>query len=247
MKNCFLIFALLVISFFLYGQETHFDYETDFKVLRELSNDSGNILYYPHLIERFTGCDTTLTNAEILAMMIGFTENSNYKPYKTLTEEREMLSQLQDQKYEEAIRSSNSFLVHNPLNFTALITKSIAYIELARDSTEFHKNKFIMILDAVISSGTGTIENPYFVLNPMDGQILVRYIFGGSIGMMGSARDNNNNFLDMLEMSIEGQEPVHLYFQIDHATEKMFTPAERERMNQSFSSKKKGKKKDKHD
>lgn len=59
--------------------------------------------------------------------------------------------------------------------------------------------------------------NPYFVLGPRDGQILIKYVWGNSIGMMGSGEDVNGYFCDILSMNLKDGEK-QLYFNIDHAT-----------------------------
>jgi hypothetical protein len=242
MKNVLVFSIALIIGHLAFGQD-NFDYDKDFKVLLALSKDSTNTLFYPSLLDRFNNNDSTLTDREVVALMIGFTDNVNYKPYKTISEEREIMRLIEVEKYEEAIAACNAFLANNPLNFSALIEKGFAYMKLSKDSSEFHKTKFLKILDAVLSTGDGSKEKPFFVLNPGDGQVLIRYIFGGSIGMMGSGSDKNGNFLDILEMKIEGKEPVTLYFHINHATNKMFSSDELEQIEKSIdkSRKKKGK------
>jgi Domain of unknown function (DUF4919) len=74
---------ILAIGHLAFGQES-FDYDKDFKVLLELSKDSVDRLFYPRLLERFNKNDSTLTDREVVALMIGFADNVNYKPYQTL-------------------------------------------------------------------------------------------------------------------------------------------------------------------
>ena len=78
-----------------------------------------------------------------------------------------------------------------------------------------------MVVDAVLWSGDGSPSHPYFVLSPIDGQTIISYIFGGSIGKMASGHDSNGYFLDILEMEHEGHQPIMLYFNIDHATKEL--------------------------
>jgi hypothetical protein len=117
-----------------------------------------------------------------------------------------------------------------------------SHIKLLKDSSEFHKSKFLKIREAVLSTGDGSREVPFFVLNPIDGQILIKYIFGGAIGAMSSGRDKSGNFLDILAIETEGKEIVTLYFNINHATDKMFSPGGLEQMNKIIDKNKKKKK-----
>lgn len=198
-----------------------FDYHKDFKDLLSKSKDKNSEYYYPKLLERFNSNDSTLTNKDIIALQIGFTANKNYKPYQTIEKESEILELISDKKYKKAITKCNKLLKTNPMNFTALMEKGFAYMKLNKTDVLIHKERTMKIIRSIMWSGDGTIQRPYFVLSPMDGQTLIRYILGGSIGTMGSGRDKNGYFLDILEMKKDGKITTK-YFIIQHATDKMF-------------------------
>ena len=224
---------LLTIFSSVFGQDT-FNYHRDFKKILEQSQDKTSDYYYPTLLDRFNKNDSTLTDMEVLALQIGFTADQNYKPYQTTSTEREIKSLIGQKKYEDALAACNKFLKTNPVNFTALMEKSFSYMKLGKDSIEFHKAKFMKLLNSVMASGKGTYENPYFVLSPIDGQTLITHIFGGSIGTMGSGDDPNGYFVDILEMNREGKDPVTLYFNINHATDKMFSEEDLKKMEDAL-------------
>lgn len=148
--------------------------------------------------------------------MIGFTENENYKPYQNVDKEREILNLISEKKYEEALTKCNSLLETNPLNYAALMEKGFALWKLNDDKFEFYKKQYFKVLDAVLYSGDGSQNKAFFVLSPIDGQTIIRYVWQGSIGVMGSGSDENGNFLDILEMEKDG-ETVTVYFNIQHA------------------------------
>jgi hypothetical protein len=217
------ILTILMIAIFglSYGQD--FDYHRDFEALLMKSKDSSSTYFYSRLLERFNKLDRTLTNKEMLAFQIGFTDNLNYKPYQSINIEREILDLVKNEKYFEAINECNLFLKTNPVNFTALMEKGFAYMKLNNDSLSFYKEKFLKIYRSIKFSGDGSIEHPYFVLSPLDGQTLIQYLWGGSIGMMGSGNNPDGYFVDILEMKKDGKNPVTLYFNINHAKDKMFS------------------------
>jgi tetratricopeptide (TPR) repeat protein len=212
-------FAALFITTTAFGQD--FDYHRDFKDLLSKSKDKNSEYYYPKLLERFNSNDSTLTNKDIITLQIGFTANKNYKPYQTIDKEREILELISDKKYEKAIAECDKLLKTNPVNFTALIEKGFAYMKLNKPDASIHKERTMKIIHSIMWSGDGTIDRPYFVLSPIDGQTLIRYIMGGSIGTMGSGSDKNGYFLDILEMK-KDDKTVTKYFIIQHATDKMF-------------------------
>jgi hypothetical protein len=241
-KTTLITILLFSIGLVVFGQD-NFDYHTDFKSILEQSQDSTSSNYYPDLLNRFEENDSTLTVAELLALQIGFTANSNYKPYETITTEREIKSLIGQKKYEDAILVCDKLLKTNPVNFTALMEKSFSYMKLGKESSEFHKEKFMKLLKSVMASGSGTYENAYFVLSPIDGQTMITHIFGGSIGTMGSGADPNGYFVDILEMNKEGKDSITLYFNINHATDNMFSEDDLKKMEESIKKKKKKKNK----
>lgn len=214
-----IVFSAFSITNNVFGQD--FVYHRDFKDLLLKSKDKSSEYFYPKLLERFYSNDSTLTNKDIIALQIGFTASKEYKPYETIKQEREILDLISDKKYEQAIIECDKLLKTNPVNFTALIEKGFAYMKLKKSDASIHKGRTMKIIHSIMWSGDGTIDRPYFVLSPIDGQTLIIYILGGSIGTMGSGSDKNGYFLDILEMK-KDDKTVKKYFIIQHATDKMF-------------------------
>jgi len=223
--------VLLLLTTFYTTQAQNFDYKRDFETLLAQSKDAKSPYYYPTLLKRFNRADTTLTNKEVLALQIGYTSDPNYKPYQTLDTEREISRLIRDKNYPEALNLCNSFLKMNPVSFVALMEKGFAYMKLKKDSIAFHRDKLLLIYKSIEWSGDGSKEHPFFVLGPRDGQLVIRYIWNNQIGTMGSDRDANDYFLDVLEMKLKDEPPVTLYFNVNHAANKMFTPEQKKEMN----------------
>ena len=83
----FLIFALLLLGSRAYEQMTtdqtvapSFNYRRDFKSIFDSTQESSSPIYYHKLIRRFLDNDSSLTNPEVLALMIGYTNNPSFKP-----------------------------------------------------------------------------------------------------------------------------------------------------------------------
>lgn len=219
--------GLLLLLLSLSAQGQQFNYHRDFKQLLALSQDSNSSLYYPQLLKRFLQNDSTLTDAEVLALQIGHTVHPDYYPYKTLAEERRIRQLIQAQEYEAALAACNKLLQKNPLNLTALMEKSLASRQLGHGNPKVYRHQYLKLVSAVLSSGDGSAEQPFFVLNPLDGQTLIERVLGGSVGSMGSSTDPNDYYLDVLEFRKEGKEPVMLYFNVAHAHARMFSEEEK--------------------
>jgi hypothetical protein len=214
---------LALTGMHVFGQET-FNYHNDFKQILARTKDSKDELSYDKLLGRFRSNDTTLTDYEVLALLIGFTDKPQYKPYDDLTEERKVYALNDEGKYKEGLELANTFLATHPLSVKVLVEKSYAFNKLElKDSAQFYMYQAQRIFEAMYFSGSGIKkETPTFALGPADGQDYITRFLGQSIGIMGSGRDENGNFLDILEMKFDNGESGNLYFVIQHAVNRMF-------------------------
>src|SRR5260221_3666806 len=227
------------------AQSFEFNYNRDFKKILSETNDPANNLYYEKLVQRFKSNDTTFTNYQILALLIGFTDNVHFKPYDYLSIERRIYSLNGDGKYTDAILLADSLLRYVPVSQQALIETSYAHYKLNQmDSADYCMWKFREIMRTMSMTGDGlTPETAIFSLGPADGQNYIRKGLVSNIGAMGSGRDKQGNFLDILTASIVDEKTGEtrnqtMYFQIQHAVEKMFEPDE---LDQAIRKQKKGK------
>jgi len=225
MKLRFIIFTLL-ISTSVFGQERiDFDYSRDYeRILAETKVDTSNI-NFEKLFSRYLRVDSTLTNYEMIALQIGYTDNENYWPYQDIEIEREIWDLNEQGKYKKAIMKCNVLLKNNPFNLIGNREKSYAYRKLGQqDSSKVYINKFDLVTLSCLSSGDGkSYETSWFVLSPADGQWIIKLAFQSSICSMGSGRDNNGNFHDILGIQFKDSEDcMDLFFNIEHAANRMF-------------------------
>lgn len=216
-----LMVLILMVSLTTFGQEFEFDHNKDFEKILSETIDTSSTLHFDKLLKRFQYNDITLTDFQVLALLIGFTRNEHFKPYNYLTSEREIYALNDKGKYQEAIAKCDSFLVYVPISQQALIEKSYSFYKLAKaDSAQYYMWKFRKIMDAMGQSGDGlTPETAIFSLGPTDGQNFIEKYLSSGIGTMGSGRDKHGNFVDIIEATQEDgeQEGINLYFQIEHA------------------------------
>lgn len=200
-----------------------FNYNAHFDSIANLSNKKKSELNYDKLLARFELSDTTLSNFDILALMIGETQQEDYYPYDLVHVERRILSLAQNDELEGGLALCDSVLNVHPLNFTALLERAYILDKQGKVEEEsLAKYQFVSVLETILSSGDGTLSQPIFVLSPMDGQLLIRFVFGLQIGTMGSGEDEYGNFMDILEIVNEEEESMNMYFNIEHAVKRMF-------------------------
>jgi hypothetical protein len=225
MQKVILVFISLFV--FTISKAQHFNYHKDYERILAQTRDSGSVMYYPKLLKRFNRLDTTLNNYQMLVLMIGFTGQPNFKPYKYLSQEREIYDLNDEGKFDEALAYCDTFLAKYPLSQKALIEKSYAFHKKGmEDSSDYYSYKFTLIMRAMNWSGDGlTCETAIFSIGPADGQNFITKFKRAEIGLvMGSSRDKHSNFCDVLEMvkGKEGQEKkTTLYFGIQHASKTM--------------------------
>jgi hypothetical protein len=228
-----LFFALVTLGSFA---QNSFNYSSDFKKVLARTKDPENILSYDKLFKRYWANDTTLQDFEVLALMIGFTDKPQYKPYQDISIEREIYKLNGEGKFKESLDSGLKFINTHPLCVKTLFEIAYSYHKIGKeDSVQFYIYKGRRIFKAMLFSGLGKDpETPTFALGPADGQDYIRKFVGAGIGTMGSGRDKEGNFLDILEAKFDDGTSMKLYFIIEHATEKMFSEEDKKRMEEAF-------------
>ena len=228
MKKPILIILALTINSLIFSQEKiHFDYSKDYDSILKLTKDSNSKIFYNDLIERFEKADSTLTNYELVALQIGYTDNPKYWPYQDISLEREIWSLNEKSEFELSEKKLDTLLSNNPFNILGHREMSYVQSKLGnKEKTDLHYKKFELIVASILSTGDGTsYETSCFTLSPADGQWIIKLAFRQEICSMASGRDDNGNFHDILGVKLEGSEDCRqLYFNIEPASNRMFGP-----------------------
>ncbi len=208
-----------------------FNYKKDFKSILMNSQDQESNLYYEKLLKRFQDNDSSLTNYETLALMIGFTENPKYKPMEDMEKEVEIFDHNNAGEFSEAIEKSKSFLNGHPLSLLVLREISYAYSKISKvyekdmvfDSaiyfnglSSFYMSLNDRIMEAMIFSGKGrTPENPIFSLGLADGEHFIPNV-GYEIEKKNTLWNKNGDFLEHI-VALDKLTTKDFYFVIQHA------------------------------
>jgi hypothetical protein len=231
-----LLTLVLVLMALVTSAQKTFNYKKDFKDILEKTKDPNDKLNYNTLLKRFSLNDTTLTDYEVLALLIGFTGKPEYQPYSDLDKEREIYKLNGDGKFQNSLDSGMKFIKTHPLSVKTLFEISYSYHKLDKeDSAKSYLFKGRKIFKAMYFSGNGkTPETPTFALGPADGQDYLYKFAAAGIGTMGSGSDSDGNFLDILEAKFKDGETITLYFIIEHATKKMFSEKDLKSMEETL-------------
>src|SRR5690606_6758703 len=209
---------LLIITFISINviSAQSFDYQTDFKKLVEQSKDTASQNNYEKLKIEYIKNGEDFTKEKVLALMAGQTASKNYDAYGHINNERSYQNAVNfpaDTTYKYA----KYYMGVNPisLSFNYGLWKTYEK-DNDKNNAEKFKQRFNLLVGSILSTGDGSIKRPYFVISPIDGQVIIRLYYGKEIGMMGSGEDANGNFVDILEM-VDGKNSKSLNFVIDHA------------------------------
>ena len=201
-----------------------FDYGRDFRMILERTKDKNDTLAYNKLLRRFLENDTSLTRGETLALMIGFTENPNYRPVEQMETEKEIIELNDNGYYEDALIESKTYLAKHPLSLSTLKERSFAYHQLGnKDSAKYFMALADKIMEATIYSGSGKgnkPEIPFFSLGLNDGDYFIPNV-GLSLTKKATEKDRSKRTLYVTTaMTDEGTYKLY-YFMIHHAIMKM--------------------------
>jgi len=240
------IFTVLFLSIGLTAYEqAAFDYKRDFKPILEQTQDKSSPLFYQKLLIRFLDNDTSLSNAETLALMIGYTEDPHYKPFEDMEPEKEIFDLNDEGNFDDALIKAKAYLQRHPLSLRVLKEASYTYHSLKKeDSANYYMDLVDKIMNAMTYSGNGKKpETPMFSLGLADGEYFIP-----NVGMKVLNKDTDwnkdNLFMEIIDASKTGDDHINYYFVIQHAKEKI----DDDKVNDSVDKKKKKddkKKKDK--
>ena len=270
----FLVTALLISKLAYEQTETPpsppFNYKRDFKAIVDSSQDRTSSLYYQKLIIRFLNNDSSLTNPEVLALMIGYTENPHYKPLEDMEKEQEIYDLNMIGECREVIKRSRPFLQTHPLSLLILREISYAYQQVSKreyqanlimdsavlyqDSGTYFMNLNDKIMEAMIYSGKGrTPETPIFSLGIADGEYFIpnvgfRIETDGQKEKKDTEWNKDGNFVEVITALVDNVNVRKYYFIIQHAKQKIDDDAanelaakKAEKEKKAEKSKKKGK------
>ena len=216
MRKIITLISLLLFFITTYSQQK-FNYSRDFNTILSMTKSAEGNMQYAKLLNRFQSNDTTMTDIEMLALLIGFTDNPYYKPYEVLKTEIAISALNDDGMYKEASESASRLLATYPLSFQALEEKSFSFLKLGvPDSVNYYTSRVSQIIGAMLYSGDGeTAETAFFALGPEDGQLMIKGA-GLTFGTVSSGTDNYGNTVDIVGV-VRGEDITDTYFNIQHA------------------------------
>lgn len=160
----FLFVFIVQLSFFqLFAQQS-----PDYNKIGKQIADENSTYYYPKLFARYWVADRTLTLKDYRYLYYGYTFQDAYTPYAD-SEYREELMAYMDRKeiskedLQQMIKYANLILKTLPFDLKALQVLDYAYYHIGeREKSDDAEFKRKMIIEAILSTGTGLSKNSGF-------------------------------------------------------------------------------------
>lgn len=142
----------------------------DFEDVKQKTTDSSSPYYYPTLLERFVGFDTTLHFHELNYIYYGNVYSEQYSPYGTAKDESQFLELYNKQKFSEAISYGNKTLEENPINIKILFKMLVCHHNLGdKENAAKFAFMYFSLIDVIYKSGNGkSAKTAYVVIKVPD-------------------------------------------------------------------------------
>lgn len=214
--------TILFIALGLFtSAQSNFNYKRDFNATLAKTKDKNDKLFYDNLLARYLKNDSTLSHAEVLALLIGYTDKPEYKPYN-VAEEKIIYDLNAEGKYYESLIRSREYMKTHPFSLKVLFEISFSYYKAKDvDSAKYYVAQGKRIFKAMAWSGDGKSKStPMFELNPGDGQEYIYKHIGAGTGEKLTGTDPDGNSLEMVEVVFKVGDAYMLHFLTQHATSK---------------------------
>lgn len=146
----------------------------DMEAIREAVQDTNSPYYYPRLIGRYLGRDTTLTTDDYLHLYLGYSFQDDYDPYRVSSYETSLdtLYRRCDYNEEECqalIRYAEQVLADNPFDMRRMTLLAYVHNLLGHQSeVVFWQTRIHHLLDAILSTGDGrTPQTAWYIIEPV--------------------------------------------------------------------------------
>lgn len=154
--------------------------KVDFDEIKKVAADSTSQFYYPALVQRLAGNDTTFTHQEYHHLYYGAVFEELYYPYGSSNSKKKFLDAYKSLKYTDAIPLGEAALKENPVDLEVLLKMSICCLKTAQDDKKrYYAKQYYSFLDVIYYSGTGNGLETAFVVISVDHE----YYIAGDLGL----------------------------------------------------------------
>lgn len=185
-------------------------------------------VYSQHLdlSKRFDKNDNTLSDKEVLSLIIKFTNSEKYRPFEMIEKEKNILNKINvESDFLGAKTESIKLLETQPYNLIANMG-IVLYEQIERGNNNYYSNsKYEKLVNAILSSGDGSVEAPYFTLSPIDKEIILRLIISEKSYSRVDLGIDDENKLDVVKVEYNNVKKYY-YFESTHLFQQLMKDKE---------------------
>ena len=193
----------------------------DYDYLARVINDPKSDFYYPHLLERYKKCDTTITLEELHCLYFGATLLDNYRPYSEPEELKEVRTILQkDEPTKKDFKKARKLLLSATKEFPLFLrTYNLLYIVdnnlFGEESKEVMEDvyHYVTMMSVISYSGDGScFQDAFHTITVADAYCFLGY---NGLGVTGqSLQYDNGQKYDVYELEENEYGVTQLYFNV---------------------------------
>lgn len=194
-------FVALLIFFISWSSQSQRISNIDFDEIESAIKDSTSGFYYPELIKRLIGLDTTLTLEDYKHLYYGSVFQANYHPYGSSNAKKSFTDAFRAGEYKKAIEKGEIVMNENPVDPELLVKMSISYLETGDDDLKrIYAILYYSFLEVIYKSGDGKYVESAYVVVSVDHEYLIVADLGLKVTQQALISD-----CDRLTISKKGQ------------------------------------------
>lgn len=205
MCRTILFIALLFLPLGIFAQDESRFLVPDYSSINDMVTDPNSAFFYPHLLKRYKGNDSTLSPREYRMLYYGFAMQKEFVPFSGFTIEDENIRQifskdeLDTSDLKKIVSQSKQYLDKFPFDLKKLNLVYVASRELGDSiNTHIYLDKARNVAFAILSSGDGLSKQTAFhVISLPDEYAMIKmlgYEYSGGQELSG----DNCNYLGIL-------------------------------------------------
>ncbi len=204
-----LVVVLFTITNTMFGQKIS---NIDYDLIKQNTEDSSSIYYYPKLIQRLLLLDTTFTEKEYSHIYFGNVFTANYSPYSKDKNEEKFNSLYNEEKYDKAIEFGQKSLKENPVNLNVLFRLMVCYhVSGDKITAKKYAKLYYGLLNEIYESGDGkSIKTAYVVIKISDEYQILK-----DLELQSTGQALLSGPTDRISINTENQKEIsEIYFNI---------------------------------
>lgn len=199
-----IILTLIIVAFLPLTGFSQKLSNIDFDLVKRKTQDKNSAYYYPVLIKRFMGGDSTLKAQDYGYIYYGSVFTESYDPYGDSEQEKSFEEAYKKVEFNKAIELGEQLLIADPLNCSAMFKLLICYDQMGQKvKAKAIARRYFNLLQCIYASGDGKgektayvvvrVADEYEITDDMDLKVLKQSLLQGNIDQLEMVYPNDKD------------------------------------------------------